>query len=516
MLRRKWLNATVMFALLFVLAACSVGGNGFEPEGEQQGNASTTSPQETNVTKPKLKVLYPNQPEDYNTYPVAAVLEERTGYKVQYDMLPADNPQDKLNIVIASGEDYDAIAVRGTSADKALFADYAVRGALTDLTPLIDEFGPNIKKAISQVTLDALTIDGKIYGIGNRTIEFVGGGLLIRQDWLDKLGLPLPTTVEEFVQVLEQFQLQDPGSNGSNNIPFSILGTDPFPANISGAFALTNAWNEVDGKLLPRALAPTLDDYVVFMNDLFQRKLLDNDFVVNKVANLKEKLTNGQAGVIPTSWAEVPPLLEAIQKRNPAAKLSFIPALKGPDGHMGLSAASGFDRITMIPKSAKNKEEIIKWIDAMLEEETFKLVAIGEESKHYTYDHGVYKPINPIFTDERNRANNFLIGLDEENYPTYWQARVHKDPVLFEAYEFLNMKQPEGVALRDELRLAPYLPEFSKNSQSLDTLSNDYMVKLIFGSEAVNKLHSFQQRFNAEGGEVTVSEVNDWYETIGK
>lgn len=508
MLQRKWLSVLLSVALMLGLAACNTGGG-------QQGDTSTAPGQEANATKPKLKVLYPSQPEDYNTYPVAAVLEERTGYKVQYDMLPADNPQDKLNIVIASGEEYDAIAVRGTSADKALFADYAVRGALTDLTPLIDEYGPNIKKALSEVTLDALTIDGKIYGIGNRTMEFVGGGLLIRQDWLDQLGLPLPTTVDEFVYVLEQFQEKDPGGNGGQNIPFSILGTDPFPANISGAFGLTNAWNEVDGELLPRALAPTLEDYVAFMNDLFQRKLLDNDFVINKVANLKEKLTNGQAGVIPTTWAEVTPLVEAIKKNHPEAKLAFIPTLQGADGQMGLSAASGFDRITMIPKSAKHKEDIIKWIDAMLEEETFKLVVLGEEGKHYTYENEAYVPINPIFTDERNRANNFLIGLDEEKYPIYWQARVRKDPVMFEAYEFLNMKQPEEAAQRDALRLAPYLPEFSKNSQSLDTLSNDTMVNLIFGSTSAGSLESFRQRFNAEGGEATVQEVNNWYKTSG-
>ena len=53
-------------------------------------------------------------------------------------------------------------------------------------------------------------------------------------------------------------------------------------------------------------------------------------------------------------------------------------------------------------------------------------MAIGVEGTHYKIVDGAYEPIQPIFTDERNLANNYMAGTDEENYPQYWQARVRK------------------------------------------------------------------------------------------
>ena len=60
-------------------------------------------------------------------------------------MLPQDKWAEKLNLIMSSGEAYDIIT---SYNDIALYSDYAQKGALVDLTPLIDEFGPNIKAAI--------------------------------------------------------------------------------------------------------------------------------------------------------------------------------------------------------------------------------------------------------------------------------------------------------------------------------------------------------------------------------
>ncbi|UUZ80872.1 hypothetical protein LJK88_39835 [Paenibacillus sp. P26] len=180
------------------------------------------------------------------------------------------------------------------------------------------------------------------------------------------------------------------------------------------------------------------------MSDLFKQGLLDKEFGVNKDATMKEKFSSGKAGMIPLHWADVPTVADALKKNAPDAKMAYIPALKGKDGKMGISAAAGFDRITFIPKSAKHPEDAVKWINAKLDKDTFKLMAIGEEGKHHTFKDGAYQPILPIFTDERNQANNFLMGVDEKNYPTYWQARVRKDPRLFEAWEYLNVKRAGG------------------------------------------------------------------------
>ena len=78
------------------------------------------------------------------------MLEEKTGYHVQYDLLPSDNVEEKLNLILSSQDDYDGIQIMGTYKDK--YYDYANQGALLELDELIDEYGPNIKEALSDDT----------------------------------------------------------------------------------------------------------------------------------------------------------------------------------------------------------------------------------------------------------------------------------------------------------------------------------------------------------------------------
>jgi putative aldouronate transport system substrate-binding protein len=498
------------------LVACSSGDTKSSSSASPAASTAASVAPTPAAVKPELKSLQIWRKEDYNTYPVATFLEKATGYKVSYDMLPQDKPQDKLNILIASGEPYDAVTIVGSTDFKALYSDYAKKGALTDLGPLIDKYGPNIKAAVDPEALEAAKVDGKLFAIPTKSIPTVSTDLYIRQDWLDKVGLKMPTTLDELVTVLKAFKEKDPGGNGDTNIPLTVGGDSSFIANIVGAFGLPNFWNDVNGKLTPRVLDPAFKDYATFVADLFKQGLIDKEFAANKAATTKEKFTSGKAGILMMNWSDVPTIADALAKNIPTAKAAFIPALKGKDGKAGLSASKGFDRITFIPKASKHPEDAIKWMNAKLEKETFKTMAIGEENKHYTFKDGAYTPIQPIFTDERNAANDFLMGTDDKNYPTYWQARVRKDMRLFDGWNLMNGLAPESTKITDQLGYAPYMAEFSKNFQQLNTLSNDYTTKLIFGAEPLTGLDAFITKFKTSGGDASFKEVNDWYATVKK
>lgn len=514
MTKNKWLLIPVVAGLVLATAACGSSG-----DGEADGGATpavSASGEQASAPKPELKGLMRWMKEDYNTYPVAKMLEEKTGYKVTYDTLPADKPGDKLNLLIASSEPYDFISVAGDNTFKALYADYARKGALVDLTPLIEEYGPNIKQAISQESFDAIKVDGKIYAIPHAMSNTVSSSLVIRKDWLDKLGLAIPTTLDELTHVLQQFKEKDPGGNGDQNIPLSLGGNAPILTNVAGAFGLANEWNDVDGKLVPRAMDPAFKDYLTYMSDLYNLGLIDKEFAINKDATLTEKFTSGKAGVVPQNWAGLPTTADALKKNFPEAEYAFLPALKGADGKAGFSASSGFDRLTFVPKSSKHPEEAVKYMNAKLEEETFKNLAIGEEGKHYTYENGAYTPILPIFNDERNDAGNFLTGIDEVKYPIYWQARVRKDQRLFDAWNYLNQEQPAELKIPNPLGLAPYLEQYAKDNAQLGQLVNDYTTKVIVGGEPLSGLDAFVAKYKAAGAEASYQEVNDWYATVKK
>ncbi|WP_342421248.1 extracellular solute-binding protein [Paenibacillus sp. FSL E2-0178] len=508
--------AAATMLLASSLAACSSNNssNNATAAGGADAPGNSGSPATAAAeSKPDLKRLSIWQSEDYNTYPVASMLQEKTGYKVSYDMLPQDKWGEKLNLIMSSGEPYDVIT---TYNDMALYSDYAQKGALVDLTPLIDEYGPNIKKAISQESMDALKIDGKLYAIPVVVTYKVNSSILIRTDWLEKLGLKMPTTTDELTTVLKAFQEKDPGGNGDQNVPLTIRGDLPMLDNLVGAFGMPNTWNDVDGQLVPRLLDPAYKDYITYTADLYKQGLLDKEFVVNKDATAKEKFTSGKAGAIIVHWADIGGISDALTKNFPDAKFAFVSALKGPSGEAGFSGNAGFDRLTFVPKASKHPEDAVKWINATLEPETFKNLAIGEEGKTYTFENGAYLPILPAFNDERNLSNNYMSGTDEQNYPLYWQARARKNPVQFEAFDSLNNQLPDEYKIQNILGLAPYMPEYAKNNLQLESMAGDYTIKLIAGADTLDGLADFQAKYKAAGEEASAKEINDWYATVNK
>lgn len=518
----KNLIATVIaaFTILSLLAGC--GNTEQKPAASGTASAASgTAPaasQAKEEQKPGLRVLNIWQKDDYNTYPVAKVIEDKTGYHVDYEMLPQDKPQDKLNLLMASGEPYDLITIDGgLPENQTLYYNYAQKGALVEITPLMEKYGPNLKASVSQHSFDGMKVDGKVYAIPIISDGAANISLLVRQDWLDKLNIKMPATVDEFVDMLKAFKEKDPGGNGKDkNMPLTIDGSVPLVNNLEGAFGIPNAWNDVGGKLTPQVFDPAFKDYLTFMTDLYKQGLLDKEFPTNKVATIWEKFTSGRAGVIPAAWWDVPTILDTLKKNNPDAKTAYIPALKGKDGKMGLSVVPGYGRISFIPKASKHPEDTMKWINAKLDKDTFKLIVIGEEGKHYTYKDGAYTPILPIFTEERGQANNYMTGIDEKNYPAYWQARVRKDPRLFATFNFLNNEQPPETRKVDVLGYSFNLQAYSQNSQKLSTMVNDYMVTVIAGGESITGFDAFVQKYKEAGGDASYKDVNDWYATYKK
>src|SRR4030042_2784638 len=62
-----------------------------------------------------------------------------------------------------------------------------------------------------------VTIDGKMYGLPDPGQIPPTDGLVIRKDWLDKLGLAMPKTMDELIEVARKFTNDDPDGNGKND-----------------------------------------------------------------------------------------------------------------------------------------------------------------------------------------------------------------------------------------------------------------------------------------------------------
>ncbi len=126
----------------------------------------------------------------------------------QYTLMISDTKNPMADIVVTN------ISTMNSAGD-AVFVP---------LDELIDRHAPNIKKYFEEnpeIKAQALAEDGKLYSIPSTYDAIVSQGWYIRKDWLDKLGLKVPTTVDEYYEVLTAFRNQDPNGNGKKDeIPY--------------------------------------------------------------------------------------------------------------------------------------------------------------------------------------------------------------------------------------------------------------------------------------------------------
>ncbi len=486
--------------LAIILSALLIGGSFI---GCKKDDAKPVD--NPNAPKPTLRFLGQYDRYDFNADPVAKTLEEKTGYKVKYESLPAENPDEKLNLLMTNKEEFDVMKLSA-----AQYYKLASEGALEPIDTLLEKYGKKLKEVISQTSWDSAKINGKTFGIPEKaSMDTIGTQLAFRQDILDELKLQVPKTTDELYTVLKTIKEK------KNMIPLTLHNGESLISEISGAFGLTAGWTDKNGTLVSRVEDPAVKDYLAFMNKLYSEGLIDTEMPTNNGSKVIEKFTSGKAAAMRLAWWSAPSVYPALQKNLPNAKVTLTPPLKGKDGKSGAVFSTGIAWYIAIPKASKNKEDAMKWMDIKMKDDVFRSFTIGEENVHFTKKDGAYYPILPKFFDERNNASWYLTGSQEKDYPTYWQARVRKDANLQATFEQIQ-KESSAVGVRDALAFAPPIPSISKNSIKLNKLETDFYLKVIAGTEKVDSYEKFLQDWKSQGGSDCIKDANEWFKTAKK
>ena len=171
--------------------------------------------------------------------------EELTGCKVEWTSPTNSARTEQFNLMIASGNYPDLIVNYWNSATDGA-KQYAEDGVIVPISDYLD-YMPNLKKFIEEnpeVAKQFTEADGTIYyapSIRKDPELRTYVGPTIRKDWLDKLGLSMPTNTDELYEVLKAFKTQDPNGNGeADEIPFAGIGGDSWSFGIGN---ILNAFN---------------------------------------------------------------------------------------------------------------------------------------------------------------------------------------------------------------------------------------------------------------------------------
>lgn len=412
---KKWASPAmaVLVVSSMLLSACSSKEDAASVEAGSDSQAPVTL---------KVEIFdRGNTPSGYtisDSY-LTRLIQERFGtpnnINVEFVPVPRSEEIQKLNVLMASKSEVPDIVF---TYDSGTFNRYAEQGGLTDLTELIDEYAPNLKEFLGEDTLAYGQYNGQQFALPGRRLVLGKYAGYVRQDWLDKLGLPAPATTEELYNTLTAFKEKDPGNTGGKVIPFGVslaaAQYEPLiwsfiqPLTEEQRYTLTQQLGSSDYP----TLLPGFEDALKFMNKLYNEGLMSKDFGLDKdKKQLWQNLQNGligfyteDAGEPYFTWND---FYENLQTNVPGASMTPVDTFTNPEGEHAKPAYAPNAMYVMIPKSSSNAAAALKYLDWMASDTNLFDIQFGVENENYTLVNGV-PVVKPDATQEiTDRLYNF-------------------------------------------------------------------------------------------------------------
>ena len=276
------------------------------------------------------------------------------------------------------------------------------------------------------------TSDGKLYYFPSinpmQTVEEIGrksyAGLIIRDDWLDKLGLSAPTTIDEWYEVLTAFKTRDPNGNGfQDEIPFDGWGLPYFLP----AFGVLNTFCiKLDGTVAYGPMEQEYKAYLETMNKWYAEGLLGSNCLIHSDAWKTENIVNGLTGAfagLDNAWRYYLPDLQ--EHTNASASLAAMPWLTAADGVRYTPRADVASNmatiVTVITSACKEPVAAVKFIDYMYSEEGSSLLTWGVECESWVWQDGKKVLTELALTPDPDKGwlqlYNYAIG--HASFPKY-------------------------------------------------------------------------------------------------
>jgi putative aldouronate transport system substrate-binding protein len=405
--------------LALALAACSGGGSA-----QDAGKPLPTITGNPAVT---LDVFAP-QSADWNlaTNDFTKLVKQKFNLTIKWQTTTFDGgpAKEKRQVSLASG-DYPDLYLLIPWVDQFSQADLlrlSNQGVVVPLNQLIDQYAPNIKKALDAspgYKEMATAPDGKIYGMPQWVDCFhcsYQDKLWMNSAWLKKLGLEQPKTTEDMRKVLQAFKTQDPNGNGkADEVPLSADVRDsliPYfmnafiydPQGTSGNNNSTLVLN--NGKVDVQANKDGWRDGLKYINSLVKEGLIDKGaFTQNPDALIRQ----GDSGSVPALGAATVlhsgEFVTIGQADGRDKQYDAVPPLTGPNGanFTGYNFPSVPGATFVLTSKATQEEQIqaIKMLDYIFTDAGQINGQFGSEGKAWTKpgpgDVALDKSLKPVF-----------------------------------------------------------------------------------------------------------------------
>ena len=423
-----------------------------------------------------------------------------------------------LRLYLAAGELPEALR----PLDLTLTRELIDAGKLLPLDDLLKEHAPEFLSAYPETVwnlIRAISPDKKIYYLPDLPSKFYTNAGFIRQDWLDRVGMKVPTTRDELVAVYKAFKEQDANGNGDLNDEIPVSGREGMRFcddlfQIHGAVVYGGhprlGWDAEKKQMISHQVSPQMKAAVEFLRSLVEQGLMDPVMPIQKKQDWVAKINANQVGHYFHVIGEINQY-SAFMETDKNASWTYLPLVSVPDvppqKHVYYAGADPSVAIFAITTAAKDPVKILKWY----------MMATN------TMDGLMYQSIGIPGVDWKQTDGNIeILSLKTPFYKyvpittsQYSRDLLLQTPLGEMKAAILERVLAVGTVGPDDSGIPAtvyegyedYLPENA-------VLYREYCSKMVLGALPMSAWDEYVQKWNKQGGEEVLKRATEWYKQV--
>ncbi|MDR6885217.1 extracellular solute-binding protein [Bacillus sp. 3255] len=537
-------NAIIsLVAMSLLLSACTSNDGGTGKSGEQ-------ATADTNVKVDPFKMPNPIEVTTFKSVSAGAKLPAGdTVESNQYMKYVKDKTNISFKILwYASGQDYDqkmklALASNDLPdmmmVNEQMFLSLAEAGQIEDLSKVYEKYASPLTKELYASTnnkaIEKATFKGKLMGIPNISVQADAASMAwVRKDWLDKLGLQPPKSIDDIALIAKAFAEKDPDGNGKADT-MGIAGYEnalmvPNKAqrgDFKGIFQALGAYpsqwiKDSSGKTVYASILPETKQALGKLRDMYAAGAIDKEFALRKDPN--ENIIAGKAGIFFGPWWSGGLVSDAI-KNNP--KVDFVPYLipdaKGTVNTLMLPVSNTF---IVVKKGMKNPEAAMIYANTFIaaqrkvDPDALKLdFTVSAEywpigNATYDYADAVERKADLLKKALSNQIKPEELNSEmKELYNKAVRDKANPKADLKDWSGYYGYTVPADLLKQNQNKVFSEYSATTKTMErkwaNLQKLEKETFFKIVMGEQPLDTFEKFVADWKAQGGDEITKEVAD-------
>jgi len=333
--------------------------------------------------------------------------ENLTGITVNWSVVNSDQYLEKLNLMMAGGDEMDIYTTKNKTLSKTLVYKYGTQGIILPINSFFDTcesyYLDNILSQDEAWRTGVTAPNGDIYGFNDVGSCFHCSypvKMWVNKVWMDNLGITPPTTPDEFYDMLVRFKNEDANGNGDPNdeVPLSncteATGSSSYMAGyLMNAFTYSNPRTKYlyvkDGSAAVSYNQEGWREGLRYLNKLYSEGLMDPESYIQDRTTMKARNDSGEHPIFGAVPAQHTTVITNGNLDDRWKEYIALPPLTGPDGLCITTntSLSNYDNFrTMISGSSKNPELAFRFCDGLFASQEIGLLhGFGEENVRWHY-----------------------------------------------------------------------------------------------------------------------------------